>query len=177
VEKEDNLPVSPAQEGDDDGSNFEQTTSPAGRPAPLADDSETVQILNGALGLLAVPEIGPETEEEVKTRRELNVAVHRMLILGLILSTTVLCIGLVLSAVNPMPEPSRVTDFRLVFNGLRRGSPASILSLGILLLIATPVLRVLGSLIEFIGKRDWRYALLTSLVLLILGISVYFGKG
>lgn len=133
--------------------------------------------LQGVPGIIKTPEIAPETEEELKARRDLNEAVHRMLILGLVLSIICLFAGLALSAVSHHPLPSKVSGFRQVFDGLRKASPASFLDLGILLLIATPVLRVFGSLVEFAAKRDWRYVFVTSVVLTILAISVVFGKG
>ena len=140
------------------------------------ENPEHVHILNGALGLFKIPEIGPETEEEVKARRELNDVVHRMLIVGLLISTAIMFLGLILSAISGHHLPTRVWRFREMLNGLKKGSPESILSLGILLLIATPVFRVLGSLIEFLIKRDWRFAVITFSVLTILAISVLFGS-
>lgn len=141
------------------------------------DHPESGQILERIEDLIAEPEIGPETEEEVGARRDLNRVVHRMLILGLLLSTAVLFSGLALSAISHRPLPTRVSEFRQLFRGLRTADPPSILSLGILLLIATPVLRVIGSLFEFLQKRDWRYAIITSVVLLILIVSVIAGSG
>jgi uncharacterized membrane protein len=100
-----------------------------------------------------------------------------MLILGLVFSTGVLVVGLALSAIFHTPLPTKVTGFHQLFVGLKKGSPPSVLSLGILLLIATPVLRVLGSLAEFMLKRDWLFAIVTSFVLLILALSLIVGKG
>ena len=141
------------------------------------ESAESVQFLKEVLGLLKTPETAPETEQEIKSRRRLNELVHRALIAGLALSTVILLGGLTLSAVTRQPLPGRVAGFGQIVAGLKTGSPAGFLSLGILLLIATPILRILGSLIEFIGKRDWRYALVTILVLLILGASFIAGGG
>jgi uncharacterized membrane protein len=142
----------------------------------LENCAEPVRVLRGVLGLFTTAEIGQETEAEVKIRRELNEAVHRMLILGLILSTSVLFVGLALSVITHQPVPSKVESFEHLFIGIKKGSPSSILCLGILLLITTPVLRVIGSLIEFIDKRDWRYALVTSVVLIVLAAGVFIGS-
>jgi uncharacterized membrane protein len=91
-------------------------------------------------------------------------------------SAAVLLAGLVLSAIAHQPVPSKALSFNQVLDGLKTGSPASFLSLGILLLIATPVLRLVGSLFEFVATLDWRYGFVTSLVLLILTISVFIGN-
>jgi len=173
--EEEELPVFPAEENGN-SEDLTKPLSPEKTPEPIAG-SRSVQVLHGVLGLFTTPEIGPETEEEVKTRRELNVVVHRMLLLGLLLSTSVLFTGLALSAITRQPVPSRVLNFNELYHGLQKGTPQSVLSLGILLLIATPVLRVLGSFIEFIVKRDWRFTVITAVVLIILGASLFIGRG
>jgi uncharacterized membrane protein len=54
--------------------------------------------------------------------------------------------------------------------------PSGVLALGLLVLIATPILRVIGSVIAFLYEGDWRYAGITFLVLCIVILSVIFGK-
>jgi uncharacterized membrane protein len=51
----------------------------------------------------------------------------------------------------------------------------SIIQLGVLLLIATPVLRVVVSLVGFALERDWHYVLITAIVLSILLYSLISG--
>jgi uncharacterized membrane protein len=43
---------------------------------------------------------------------------------------------------------------------------AFLLNAGILILLATPVARVIVSTLEYLSERDWRFAALTGLVLL-----------
>ncbi len=138
-----------------------------GNPDQSVDVAEPIGIL----------EIAIDSEEEANARRELNDVVHKMLLLGLILSTAILFAGLALSGIKHQPIPSHVSDFSALYQGLKTLSPPSVLSLGILLLIATPVLRVFGSLVEFVLKRDWHFALITAVVLGILGISLFYGQG
>jgi uncharacterized membrane protein len=88
-----------------------------------------------------------------------------------------MCVGITLSLVFHNPFPSTVSPPKQVIKGLDRLSSSSFLSLGILLLIATPILRVFGSLIEFVVRRDWQYAAVTLLVLIILAASVLVGGG
>jgi uncharacterized membrane protein len=61
--------------------------------------------------------------------------------------------------------------------GLAHGDPQAVIVLGLLVLLATPVIRVAVSIIAFGVERDWRYVIITSLVLLILLISFILGKG
>ena len=47
---------------------------------------------------------------------------------------------------------------------------------GLLLLIATPVVRVAVSILGFVYERDWRYILITSIVLGLLILSFALGR-
>ncbi len=49
----------------------------------------------------------------------------------------------------------------------------AIIQFGLLILIATPVMRVLLSLVDFFIKKDWIYVVVTSIVLVILFYSLF----
>ena len=55
--------------------------------------------------------------------------------------------------------------------------PAGFISLGLIVLILTPVMRVMGSVVVFVRERDWRYAGITFLVLVVMLISLWVGQG
>ena len=57
------------------------------------------------------------------------------------------------------------------------GKPYAIIGLGMLLLIATPVLRVALSVIFFVVQRDWLYVGITVFVLTVLLLSLVTGIG
>ena len=48
-------------------------------------------------------------------------------------------------------------------------------TLGLLCLIATPIMRVAGSVLIYAYERDWRYALATFVVLTIVIVSLIVG--
>lgn len=54
------------------------------------------------------------------------------------------------------------------------GSGPGVIQFGLLLLIATPVLRVLLSALAFVRQRDWLYVALTLVVLAVLSYSLIF---
>jgi uncharacterized membrane protein len=64
-----------------------------------------------------------------------------------------------------------------VFLGVGRAKPYAVIALGLLVLIATPVLRVAASVITFLWERDLLYALITGYVLAVLIVSFFLGKG
>ena len=62
-----------------------------------------------------------------------------------------------------------------VLAGLRAGEPDSVISLGLLLLIATPIMRVAASVLLFLVQRDYRYVAITLFVLIVLLIALQGG--
>ena len=73
----------------------------------------------------------------------------------------------------PPDFPNTLGD---VLNGVLALRPYAIIALGLVILIAIPVLRVAVSVIAFAVERDWLYVLITSFVLLILLLSFVIGE-
>ena len=75
--------------------------------------------------------------------------IRRILRVGVTVSSVLLAIGLVSSFIAP-------------------GAPASalLLTMGLMILMATPVTRVAASVIEYAVERDWLFVALTGIVLL-----------
>jgi uncharacterized membrane protein len=63
-----------------------------------------------------------------------------------------------------------------VAGGVLAGRGQAVATLGLLLLIATPILRVAVSLLGFALQRDRTYTLVSAVVLLVLLISFLLGK-
>jgi uncharacterized membrane protein len=61
-------------------------------------------------------------------------------------------------------------------SGLRSLEGRSFVVLGLLLLIATPVMRVAVSIIAFAVQKDAIFVVLTTMVLLLLVLSFFLGK-
>jgi uncharacterized membrane protein len=64
-----------------------------------------------------------------------------------------------------------------VLSGLAHGRPYAVIALGLLVLIATPVLRVAASVVTFLWENDRTYAVITAYVLAVLLVSFVIGKG
>src|SRR4051794_30347711 len=62
-------------------------------------------------------------------------------------------------------EPAIDRAVGLVIRGVLRLRPESVIQLGVLLLIATPIFHVLVSLVGFALERDRTYVLITAIVL------------
>jgi uncharacterized membrane protein YfcA/uncharacterized membrane protein len=99
---------------------------------------------------------------------------------GVLLSVAVILAGVgyffALRFAGLLAHPTFPDTLPAVVGGLLRGDPLSIVVVGLLLLLATPVLRVAVSIIAFAIEEDRTYVLITSLVLAILLFSI-FGVG
>ncbi len=72
-------------------------------------------------------------------------------------------------------EPRELSGPMNIVRAAIRGDSDAIIACGLLLLIATPVLRVAFSVIAFALQRDWTYVVVTLLVLGILLYSFFSG--
>jgi uncharacterized membrane protein len=63
-----------------------------------------------------------------------------------------------------------------VFRQIHTGNGASIIALGLLVLVATPVARVVFAVIGFTRERDWLYTVVSMIVLTILVYSFVHGR-
>ncbi|TCR10423.1 DUF1634 domain-containing protein [Sphingobacterium sp. JUb20] len=64
-----------------------------------------------------------------------------------------------------------------VFSGVINMQGRSIIFLAIIILFCTPLIRLLLSLVSFIIEGDKLYVFITTLVLIIIAFSMYFGFG
>jgi uncharacterized membrane protein len=116
------------------------------------------------------------------TDQKLETAIGRMLQAGVLLSAAVVLTGGILflrHATGPRPDYShfqgvadRLRSPLTILAGARHGDPESIIQLGLLLLIATPVARVILAAAGFLLERDRLYFWISLLVLAILLYSL-----
>jgi uncharacterized membrane protein len=102
--------------------------------------------------------------------------VSRVLKAGVAIAVALMAVGLVLSVFDQEGMPSRVVPLADLPSLLGNLDPAAYLSLGLIVLIATPFVRVVGSIIAFARERDRRYVLVTSVVLAVMCLSVVLGR-
>lgn len=101
---------------------------------------------------------------------------------GVLVSAVVIIIGIILIPFRPGGlSPQRIATFPHTLGEIGAGllslHPQAIITLGLLLLIATPVLRVAVSVIAFELEHDRKYVIITLIVLAILITSFVLGKG
>ena len=104
---------------------------------------------------------------------------------GVLLSVAVILAGVcyyyalrLLGQVPPATFPDSLAE---VCSGLKAAEPMAVITAGLLVLLATPVLRVVVSIVAFAIEKDRTYVIITSIVLAILlfsifGIGAYLGR-
>ena len=101
---------------------------------------------------------------------------------GVLLSSAVIILGVILLPFRSGGlSPQRIETFPHTFGQLwpelATFHPQAIIVLGLLLLIATPVIRVAASVVAFWLEHDRRFVIITLIVLAILIVSFLLGKG
>jgi uncharacterized membrane protein len=74
------------------------------------------------------------------------------------------------------PEPVGIRQFPAIFVGAITAQPQSLILLGLLVLIATPIARVFVSIFAFWRQGDRAYTLISAIVLVILLYSLAVGR-
>lgn len=69
-------------------------------------------------------------------------------------------------------EPGDFTSVRGIVAEARQLSGRGLVQLGLLLLVATPIARVVLSVVGFLLQRDWLYVAITMIVLMLLAYSL-----
>jgi uncharacterized membrane protein len=77
-----------------------------------------------------------------------------------------LVIGMVLRAGVALSSACLAVGLAWTLVSGESGAARLLLQIGLIVLLATPVARVVVSIVEYVGERDWRFATLTAIVLL-----------
>jgi uncharacterized membrane protein len=110
--------------------------------------------------------------------------IGRLLRVGVLIAAAVTALGglLFLARHGMQPADYRVfagtpglQSLRGIARALRAFDAAAIIQLGLVLLIATPIARVALSLLAFAKQRDWRFVVITSVVLALLLYGLVIG--
>ena len=147
-----------------------ESLSDAAKPAAMGE-SPTVDTSAAA-----------DTDRDAVVRRT-ELVISNVLRGGVLFSALIISVGVVLFYARDAQSAHGLLDHPYphsigeVISGLAQSSPIAIIAVGLLLLLSTPVIRVAVSIFAFTLERDWRYVVITTLVLAILIASFLLGKG
>ncbi|UKB82713.1 DUF1634 domain-containing protein [Chryseobacterium sp. MEBOG06] len=116
---------------------------------------------------------------------DLNRSVGNLLRLGVILSVATSLIGFIKLFLEGFEMPKKYTSLDIgssseqvwahFWNSLCKGEGMAIIQLGILLLIFTPLMRIVFALIGYLKEKDYVYVVISSIVLAIMAGSFFAG--
>lgn len=110
---------------------------------------------------------------------QLEMVVSRVLQVGVTLSAVIVAVGIVMFLVTHhggYPVAGFPHTISGVLAGVAQGKPYAVISLGLLVLLLTPVLRVAVSLGSFVVEQDRIYVVVTFYVLAVLIASFFLGQ-
>lgn len=114
--------------------------------------------------------------------KDLQIFVGNILRYGVLTSLGIVFIGLIIYLIHARTEVidfSSFTqndfNFSVFITGIRHGDSVSIIKLGVLLLILTPVMRVIFAIIGFYKEKDLLYTIVSVIVLFVIIISTVLG--
>lgn len=116
---------------------------------------------------------------------DLNRSVGNLLRLGVILSVATSLIGFIKLFTEGFEMPKKYTSLVVgtssekvwshFWDSLCKGEGMAIIQLGILLLIFTPLMRIVFALIGYLKEKDYVYVVISSIVLAIMAVSFFAG--
>lgn len=119
------------------------------------------------------------------TDLDLNRSVGNLLRLGVILSVATSLIGFIKLFTEGFEMPKKYTNLVVgtssekvwgqFWDSLSKGEGMGIIQLGILLLIFTPLMRIVFALIGYLKEKDYVYVVISSIVLAIMTVSFFAG--
>lgn len=105
------------------------------------------------------------------SQERMNRVIHKVLLVGVVASMTLIGAGLVLSIFSDGQSDDWV-ELGSLWDSIMQGNPIALVELGLLVLIATPLLRILTALVLFTAERDYRFILISLVVLGMVSLAV-----
>ena len=113
-----------------------------------------------------------------QTEQNVYADVYRVLLAGMIASSALFALGLIRALLHPRYIPL-TTDWikqhyhvSTVLHGLAQADPTTLMMVATILLILTPVVRVLVSIYAFWVDHDYKYVVVTGIVFLVMMLTV-----
>lgn len=94
----------------------------------------------------------------------INRVLHRVLMYGMLMSLGTMTLGLAMYIATSSGD-DEVIPIETLIDELASGTPLAIVQLGILMLIATPFMRVIAALAVFTYEKDRQFIVISSIVL------------
>jgi uncharacterized membrane protein len=125
--------------------------------------------------------------EQLREDQKMDAIMGILLRSGVVLAATIVLVGGILFLMRhktPVTdyhifsgEPSDLRTISGILGDVRAFRARALIQLGLIVLIATPVARVVFSLFAFTYQKDWKYVVFTAIVLGLLLYSLFGSAG
>lgn len=121
------------------------------------------------------------SKDGIENEANVYADVYRLLIGGMILSNILFAVGIRLALLHPrylpLTAPWIKTQYQwaIFTHGLSSGEPIPWMLLATVLLILTPVARVIVSIAAFATDHDYKFVVITSIVMLVILLTITLG--
>ncbi|HEY63264.1 MAG TPA: DUF1634 domain-containing protein [Caldilineae bacterium] len=122
-----------------------------------------------------VAEISEEDEAALRTiasTRQIDRIVQRLLMVTLVVSAILFIAGAIWQVVAHLPPVHHVTQ---IADLTHTNGPDLLFSLGLIVLIVSPILRLIGVAVGLAQQGDWAFVGVTALVLAVMLASLWIG--
>lgn len=119
----------------------------------------------------------------IKVEKNMRTLVSKQLRYGVLTAATITLLGGIMFFIQHPEtvfayqtfnsEPARLREVFTIISEVFQFKSRAVIQFGILVLITTPVLRVVFSLIGFVVEKDWIYVMVTGMVLTVLFYSLF----
>ena len=107
--------------------------------------------------------------------RQIDHLIHYTLLAGVSTSAILLILGLLIMLVRDTPRPEVAPPLSEILRQAFMANGVDLLYLGLLLLMITPIARVMMLVYGYARIGWWRFALISLLVVVLLGIGLALG--
>jgi uncharacterized membrane protein len=126
---------------------------------------------------VAPPDTNPQNGRAGNVADHVYADVYRVLLAGMVVSTLLFAAGVILALLHPTSVPLSASwirqqyQWKAFLHGLATGNPGMLMMLATILLILTPVTRVVVSIYVFYVDHDFKYVVVTSIVFLVMVLT------
>lgn len=124
----------------------------------------------------------PISRHVSKAEQKIYADVYDVLTVGMVVSSILYALGLILALLHPRTIPLtrafilRNYNLAHVLHGLAHFRPGALMFVATVILILTPVSRVVISIYAFYTERDRKYVVVTGIVFLVIVLTVFLGR-
>jgi len=114
----------------------------------------------------------------MRDHKTMELFISRLMRASVSLSGVIIFIGLILFMVTGNNSgPVDVFELNWIMFGAPFLEPSHVIFLGFMVLVVTPLLRIVASVVVFFVSKDWTFTVITSMVLSVLVLSMILGVG